>query len=86
LEEGVPAVILLDLMMPEMDGFEFMAEFHQRPDCRQVPVIVITSKDVTEEDRRRLDGQVARILQKSSMSTADLVVEIRALTARGGSA
>jgi len=63
-----------------------MAEFHKRPDCRQVPVIVITSKDITEEDRRRLDGQVARILQKSSMSIADLVVEIRALTVREGSA
>jgi signal transduction histidine kinase/CheY-like chemotaxis protein len=86
LAEGLPAVILLDLMMPEMDGFEFMAEFHKRPDCRQVPVIVITSKDITEEDRRRLDGQVARILQKSSMSIADLVVEIRALTVREGSA
>jgi len=86
LAEGVPAVILLDLMMPEMDGFEFMAEFHKRPDCRQVPVIVITSKDITEEDRRRLDGQVARILQKSGMNIADLVAEVRALTVREGSA
>jgi glycine cleavage system regulatory protein len=51
-----------------------------------VPVIVITSKDVTEEDRRRLDGQVARILQKSGMNIADLVAEVRALTAHGGSA
>jgi CheY-like chemotaxis protein len=86
LAEGVPTVILLDLMMPEMDGFEFMVEFHKQPDCRQVPVIVITSKDITEEDRRRLDGQVARILQKSGMNIADLVAEVRALTAHGGSA
>jgi CheY-like chemotaxis protein len=72
-------------MMPEMDGFEFMAEFRQRPECRPVPVIVITSKDITEEDRRRLDGQVEDILQKSSLSIADLVGEIRALTARRSS-
>jgi CheY-like chemotaxis protein len=85
LAQGVPTLILLDLMMPEMDGFGFMAEFHKRPDCRQVPVIVITAKDVTEEERQRLDGQVARILQKSSLGMADLVVEIRALAARTGS-
>jgi signal transduction histidine kinase/DNA-binding response OmpR family regulator len=85
LAEGLPAVVLLDLMMPEMDGFEFMAEFRQRPECRPVPVIVITSKDITEEDRRRLDGQVEDILQKSSLSIADLVGEIRALTARRSS-
>lgn len=81
LAEGLPAVILLDLMMPEMDGFEFMQKFRQRPDCRPVPVIVVTAKDITEEDRRRLDGQVARILQKSSLSMADLVGQIRAMTA-----
>ncbi|MHC1765796.1 MAG: response regulator [Verrucomicrobiia bacterium] len=85
LAEGVPAVILLDLMMPEMDGFVFMQALRQRPDCRQVPVIVITAKDLTPEDRRRLDGQVTRILQKASMRIADLVAEIRATLETGRS-
>lgn len=85
LADKVPALILLDLMMPEMDGFEFMQAFRQRPDCRQVPVIVITAKDLTVEDRKRLDGQVTRILQKASMRTADLVAEIRATLEAGRS-
>ena len=41
----MPALILLDLMMPEMDGFEFMLELRRRPDCKAVPVLVITAKD-----------------------------------------
>jgi CheY-like chemotaxis protein len=79
----VPALILLDLMMPEMDGFEFMEELRQRPDCRRVPVVVITAKDITEDDRRRLNGRVARILRKSNLSMRELVAEVQALTQRG---
>jgi signal transduction histidine kinase/CheY-like chemotaxis protein/ligand-binding sensor domain-containing protein len=77
--EGVPEVILLDLMMPEMDGFEFIQALRQRPECRQAPVIVITAKDITAEDRRRLDGQVIRILQKGAFSLDALVLEVRAV-------
>jgi len=83
LVERVPAVILLDLLMPEMDGFEFIQELRKRPGCREVPVIVLTAKDITEEDRRRLDGQVARILQKGPMSREELIAEVRALAGRG---
>jgi CheY-like chemotaxis protein len=68
------------LMMPEMDGFEFMQELRQRPDCRLVPVVVITAKDITEEDRMRLNGEVARILRKSNLSMKELVAEVQALT------
>jgi DNA-binding response OmpR family regulator len=75
-------VILLDLLMPEMDGFEFVRELRKRSDCRQVPVIVITGKDVTPEDYRRLNGQVSRILQKNGLSLKELAAEIRALLAR----
>ncbi len=75
----VPALILLDLMMPEMDGFEFMEELRKRPECRQVPVVVITAKDITEQDRQRLNGQVARVMQKGSFQMEDLVREVRAV-------
>ena len=51
----------------------------QRPALRLVPVIVITAKDLSDEDRRRLNGEVARILQKSDLSMADLVAEVRAV-------
>jgi CheY-like chemotaxis protein len=76
----VPALILLDLMMPEMDGFEFMEELRKRPECRHVPVVVITAKDITEQDRKRLNGQVARVMQKASLRMEDLVREVRALS------
>jgi GAF domain-containing protein/DNA-binding response OmpR family regulator/anti-sigma regulatory factor (Ser/Thr protein kinase) len=61
-----PDVIILDLMMPEMDGFEFMDELRGRPDWQEIPVVVITAKDLTEEDRNRLNGGVERIIQKSN--------------------
>jgi signal transduction histidine kinase/DNA-binding response OmpR family regulator/ligand-binding sensor domain-containing protein len=77
--EAVPGVILLDLMMPEMDGFEFMEGLRRRPECRDIPVIVVTGKDLTEEDRRRLNGHVIQILQKGGHSTGELLEEIRKL-------
>jgi DNA-binding response OmpR family regulator len=77
LSAGPPGLILLDLMMPEMDGFGFMQELRKRADCARVPVIVITAKDLTEEERRRLSGDVARILGKSATSREQLVAEVR---------
>ena len=82
VEEEIPAMILLDLMMPEMDGFEFMEEMRARPACHTIPVIVITAKDLTDDDRRRLSGEVARILGKDSTSREQLVAEVRAILAR----
>jgi CheY-like chemotaxis protein len=76
-------LILLDLMMPEMDGFEFMQELRKLPALRQVPVVVITAKDLAEEDRRRLNGEVARILRKSGLSLEELVAQVRALAGEG---
>ena len=60
-----PDVIILDLMMPKMDGFEFLDELRGRPDRQDIPVVVITAKDLTDEDRIRLNGGVERIIQKS---------------------
>jgi CheY-like chemotaxis protein/anti-sigma regulatory factor (Ser/Thr protein kinase) len=64
LAEGVPDAIILDLMMPEMDGFEVVEALRRHPDWRDIPVLVITAKDLTDEDRSRLNGGVERILQK----------------------
>jgi signal transduction histidine kinase/CheY-like chemotaxis protein len=60
-----PDVIILDLMMPKMDGFEFLNELRARPPWRDIPVVVITAKDLTEADRERRNGGVERIIQKS---------------------
>ncbi len=77
LDGQAPALILLDLMMPEMDGFEFMDALRRRADGKDVPVIVITAKDLTEEDRRRLNGGVERIIQKGAASREQLLETIR---------
>ena len=78
----LPSVILLDLMMPEMDGFEFVQAVRGRKDLRDVPIIVLTAKDLTEEDKQRLTGCVTCILQKQTASPEDLQKELRAAFAR----
>ena len=81
LNGEVPALILLDLMMPEMDGFEFMDTLRQRKTPPRVPIIVITAKDLTEDDRRRLNGGVERIIQKIATTPAEVLAEVRAVLA-----
>jgi CheY-like chemotaxis protein len=76
-----PGVILLDLMMPEMDGFEFVSELRKNPEWKSIPVVVVTAKDLTSEDRARLTGQVGLILQKGSYSREELLRETTALVA-----
>jgi CheY-like chemotaxis protein len=65
LTAAQPDVIVLDLMMPEMDGFEFMDQLRRRRAWQDIPVVVITAKDLTQEDRDRLNGGVERVIQKS---------------------
>jgi adenylate cyclase len=65
LVSAKPDVIILDLMMPEMDGFAFMDELRRRPAWQDIPVVVITAKELTQEDRDRLNGGVERVIQKS---------------------
>lgn len=76
LETARPALVILDLVMPEMDGFEFVDELHQRAASEDVPVIVLTAKDLTAEDRKRLTGQVRRVLQKGVHPKEELVEEV----------
>ena len=68
LQSGNPDLILLDLMMPVMDGFEFLLELHANPDWRDIPVIVLTAKDLTAEDRRALSGRVEQVVEKDAWS------------------
>jgi DNA-binding response OmpR family regulator len=75
----VPALILLDLMMPEMDGFEFMDALRRRSASQHIPVIVITAKDLTEEERRRLNGRVERIIQKGATGPAEMLEMVRSV-------
>jgi PAS domain S-box-containing protein len=72
-----PDLILLDLMMPVMDGFGFLAEMRVRPDLQHIPVIVVTAMDLTPDDRQRLSGQVEQVLEKSPYTREQLLEYVR---------
>jgi PAS domain S-box-containing protein len=74
-----PALVLLDLMMPEMDGFEFLDTIRQDPRHHGIPVVVITAKTLTEADRQRLNGGVERVVQKHALDADALLTEVRAV-------
>jgi len=76
-----PDLVLLDLVMPEMDGFEFLDKLRKRNGPRRIPIVVITAKDLTEEDRRRLNGGVERVVQKGGHDPQALLGEVRQLVA-----
>ncbi len=79
LKDKDPDVVLLDLMMPEMDGFEFLERFHKLEHQQAVPVVVVTAKDLTPEDRARLNGNVERVVQKTAYSPEQMVKQITEL-------
>jgi len=74
-----PSLILLDLMMPEMDGFEFAAQVRRNIEWRLIPVVVVTARDLSSEDRRRLSGSVETILRKTGDSREALLHQLRDL-------
>jgi signal transduction histidine kinase/CheY-like chemotaxis protein len=81
MAENRPDAILLDLMMPEMDGFEFLAELRRQATWRDIPVLVLTAMDLTDEDRRRLNGEVERVIQKGAYGRDELLHEVGRLLA-----
>jgi threonine synthase len=76
-----PDLILLDLMMPELDGFGVLEALKADEDLSQVPVIVITAKDLTPAERRRLSGQIEALMEKGAFTDEDLLEEILKRTA-----
>ena len=79
LAEAKPDLILLDLMMPEMDGFEFVSHLQADADNRSIPIVVVTAKDTTAEERQALKGHVQAVLQKGEYSRDGLLTRIRDL-------
>src|SRR5690606_17112117 len=77
LHERRPGLILLDLMMPGVDGFEFIERMGTSPGEARIPVIVLTAKDITEEDRARLRGRVVKVLSKTGLPAEELLTEVR---------
>lgn len=85
LSNSHPNLILLDLNMPEMDGFEVLEELHKREDTRDIPVIIITARLLSDEDLQRCNHGVASILGKGLFNTEETLERIDAALSRRNS-
>jgi signal transduction histidine kinase/CheY-like chemotaxis protein len=74
--QAIPSLILLDLMMPEMDGFEFVNRLRANEQYRLIPIIVLTAMTLTAEEKNRLSEHVTRIAYKASTSWTSLMAEL----------
>src|SRR5262249_32215844 len=72
-----PAAVVLDLMMPKVDGFEVLRTLRATPATRDLPVVVVTAKELTDEDRRRLADSAQAVILKHALRMDDLLAEIR---------
>jgi DNA-binding response OmpR family regulator len=86
LERSKPALVLLDLIMPEMDGFEVLERMRREVAWRDIPVIVVTAKDLTRAEIEQLNGRVVKILQKGTYHRRDLLEDVHAMIAHRVSA
>ncbi len=77
LRDNIPSVVLLDLLMPQLDGFSVLREMRANPLWRDIPVVVLTSLDLTAEVRRFLEQQADRVLQKGRYNRDELMKEVR---------
>jgi CheY-like chemotaxis protein len=74
-----PTLMLLDLMMPELDGFGVVAALRHEPAWRSIPVVVLTARDLSRAEQTQLAGSVADVLQKGAYRREDLLREVRDL-------
>jgi signal transduction histidine kinase/CheY-like chemotaxis protein len=81
LSRGLPSVLLLDLMMPEMDGFELLDEIEKKSEWRDLPVLVVTARELSSDDRARLNGHVDRVLRKGACGKSELVDQVGRIVA-----
>jgi CheY-like chemotaxis protein len=86
IQRSKPTAMVLDLMMPRVDGFEVLRSLRTSPTTCDLPVIVVTAKDLTDEDRERLARNAERVILKQAMPLETLRAEIRDLLGarRGG--
>jgi len=83
--EKHPDVIILDLMMPEVSGFDVVQQLRVHSEAMEIPILIFTAKDLTEEDRQKLEGHVKMIASKSGSGKEDLLRALERLgkTKRG---
>ena len=76
VQNDKPDLLLLDLMMPEIDGFTVLETLKANPATRDIPVIVVTAKEITAEDRERLNGKMAALYNKGMFTAEQLLADI----------
>lgn len=79
LKDHSPAIIISDLMMPEMDGFELVHQLRQHGQWRAIPIVILTAKEITAEEHQKLNGGVIKIFKKGSYQSLDLLSEVNNL-------
>jgi CheY-like chemotaxis protein len=75
--QELPDLIVLDLMMPDISGFDVVEALGENPDTAQIPIVVVTAKEVTHEDRARLNGYVDAIMKKTEFGSERFAAEVR---------
>ena len=86
VREHRPAVVLVDLLMPDVDGFAVIERLRSSPDTDRIPIVVLTAKTMTDADRERLRGQIAYTAAKGEFDGPSLVRTVRSLAAAQDSA
>jgi CheY-like chemotaxis protein len=81
LSQFMPDLVLLDLMMPEMDGFEMLQAMREREDWKSVPVIVVTAKDLRKEELETIKSQADQVILKGALRRQNLVGAIQEMIA-----
>jgi CheY-like chemotaxis protein len=76
-EKAPPDLVLLDLMMPGVSGFDVVEKLRGSDSTRAIPIIVLTAKDLTDDDKAQLSGRVSRILARRTTGAADLLSQVQ---------
>jgi CheY-like chemotaxis protein len=77
IRERQPSAVLLDLLMPGMDGFEVVEALRADPDTKTVPVVILTSKSMTQQDKERLQGRITYVARKTDFDLSGLAGLLR---------
>ncbi len=81
----LPDLIVLDLMMPEVNGFDVVEALQQRRDTAAIPIIIVTARQITAEDQAKLNGYVTAVMEKAEFDSDRFVAEVRrAMSGRKG--
>lgn len=79
ISREIPDLVILDLMMPEIDGFSVLDQLRNNPDTAKIPVIVITAKELTNQEKDRLKGQIQSLMQKGNFMDDEFLDEVKSL-------